>query len=361
MSRDRSGRARPLLLQALAEPERLPSLSAAGWDRLLREARRAEMLGRIAALVAGLGALDRIPTPARDPLEAARLIVEQQQRLIRWEITRILHALAGSDFPIVLLKGAAYLLAELPAGRGRLFADVDIMVPAEQLVQVEERLLQAGWEFVTLDRYDERYYRSWSHELMPMRHRHRGIVVDVHHNILPPVGRLLADARLLLEAARPLPGSRLAVLAPPDMILHSAVHMFQSGELHSALRDLTDLDALLRHFARDPGFFDALVARAHALGLARPLFYALRNTRRLLGTPTPEGLERRVDIPPRPVRALMDYLVSRAMVPRLPDATPRGVTLSRWALHVRYQWQRMPARLLARHLLHKALSRRAAR
>jgi hypothetical protein len=349
----------PLLLRALGDPERLRHLSTPEWDRLLREGRRAGSLARLDALVASIGAQDRVPEKARQALEGARLIMEQQQRLVRWEVTRIGRALEGLDVPVVLLKGAAYVHAGLPPARGRFFNDVDIMVPEARLAQAEEGLRQSGWTTLTLDPYDDRYYRVWSHELPPMHHPARGIVVDVHHNILPPVGRVNVDAGPILAAAQPI-GAGLAVLAPTDMALHTAIHLFQSGELHSAVRDLTDLDALLRHFGRDPGFPDALVRRGRALGVGRPLYYSLRLVRRLLGTPLPAGLEERAGPPPAPVRAMMDGLVARALVPRLQGEVPRGAGLSRWLLYVRYHWQRMPAWMLARHLVHKALPRRRA-
>jgi hypothetical protein len=346
----------PLLFQALGDPGRLPRLSVAEWDRLLREARRANALARIDALVADRGPGDRIPERARQALEGARLVADQQHRLVRWEVARIRRALDGLDVRLVLLKGAAYVHAGLPPARGRMFNDVDVMVPEDRLPQVEARLRAAGWTTLTLDPYDDRYYRAWSHELPPMHHPARGIVVDLHHNILPPVGRVNADARPLLEAAAAIaPG--LAVLAPADMVLHTAVHLFQSGELHSAVRDLTDLDALLRHFGRDPGFPDAVVARGRALGLGRPLYYSLRLARRLLGTHLPAGIEERAGAPSAPVRAVMDGLVARALVPRLHGETPRGAGLSRWLLYTRYHWQRMPAWMLARHLMHKAMPR----
>ena len=336
---------------------RLPALSAVEWDRLLREARRANALARVDALVTSLGAGERIPGKAREALLGARLVVEQQHRMIRWEVTRIRRALDGLDATMVLLKGAAYVHAGLPAAHGRMFNDVDLMVPADRIHEVEARLVRAGWASLTLDPYDERYYRAWSHELPPMRHPARGIVVDVHHNILPPVSRVSTDARPLLEAAQVL-SDGLAVLSPADMVLHSAVHLFQSGELHSAVRDLTDLDALLRHFGRDPGFTDVLVSRGSALGLGRPLYYSLRLVRRLFGTPLPAGVEERAGRPPAPVRVLMDGLVGRALVPRLHGETPRGAGVSRWLLYVRYHWQRMPTWMLARHLVHKAMPRR---
>ncbi|RXL80730.1 hypothetical protein EO238_31730, partial [Citrobacter sp. AAK_AS5] len=81
---------------------------------------------------------------------------------------------------IVVLKGAAYAMARLPVADGRIFGDVDILVPHETLADVESALMLAGWASIHRDPYDQRYYRMWMHEIPPMRHLHRGTVIDVH-------------------------------------------------------------------------------------------------------------------------------------------------------------------------------------
>jgi len=335
------------------------ALTPVEWDLLLRQARRASAVGRLGALLDEPGALDGVPAKVREHLEAADALVQQQHRLMRWEVTRIRRALANTGVGIVLLKGAAYLLAALPPAKGRLFSDVDIMVPKTRLPEVEATLLREGWEFLDMDAYDDQFYRVWSHELPPMQHRDRHIVVDIHHNILPPTGRLHPEASLLLAMARPLPGSPLKVLAPPDMVLHSASHLFQSGDLHSGLRDLTDLDALMRHFAADTEFWNLLSSRAVELGLTRPLFYALRFAHRLLGTPIDrQALDRAMAwAPAAPLRVMMDFLVTEALTPQSTGQASQRNRLARWLLYVRHHWQRMPPLLLARHLLHKSVSR----
>ena len=336
------------------------ALAASEWDVVLRQARHAGVLARLEALAEESGQLAALPPRVRARLESARTDVDQQHRLIRWEVTRLRRALRGLEVPIVLLKGAAYLHAELPAGRGRQFNDVDILVPRERLRDVEAALLAQGWESTGLSAYDERYYREWSHELPPLIHKDRQIVVDVHHNILPPTGRLRPDARRLLAAARPLPGGDLRVLAPTDMTLHCACHLFQSGELHKSLRDLGDLDALLRAFA-SPAFWSELVARAKELDVERPLYYGLRFAERLLGTPVPAELAPAMAriAPPAPVRAAMDALIGIAITPDQPAHPRRRIGVARRLLTVRHHWLRMPPVMLVRHLAHKALARRS--
>ncbi len=66
-----------------------------------------------------------------------------------------------------------------------------------------------------------------------------------------------------------MPGSRFKVLAPVDMVLHAIVHLFYGGEMDDALRELVDIDDLLRHFAAtEPGFWEQFWPRVEALDLA---------------------------------------------------------------------------------------------
>src|SRR5258706_9448987 len=126
------------------------------------------------------------------------------------------------------------------------------------------------------------------HELPPMRHIIRQTVIDVHHAILPETARLKPDSAKLRAAAVPLEGKQgLFVFSPADMVLHSATHLFHDGELENGLRDLFDLDSLLREFSQRVGFWELLIARSAELYLKRPLYYALRYTSLILGTPVP--------------------------------------------------------------------------
>ena len=347
------------LVRALREPGSMRGLAPAEWDLVLRQARGTGTLGRLCATAQAANLLGSLPTRVRERLETAHAEVAQHHRLIRWEVTRIRRALAPTAGRLVLLKGAAYLLADLPAAHGRDFSDVDLLVPTDQLFAVEKTLLQHGWESTKLSAYDQRFYRDWSHELPPMVHKDRHVIVDVHHNILPPTGRLRPDPKLLLEAARPLPDSSLSVLSPADMVLHSSCHLLQSGELDTSLRDLIDLDVLIRHFGSETSFWEELVARADALGVERPLYYGLRFADRLLRTPVPMKAIRAIKhaAPPRAVGLAMDVLVTEAMVPAHPRRA-RRMLIARGLLSARHHWLRMPPLLLFRHVLHKALAAR---
>ncbi len=274
----------------------------------------------------------------------------------------MLQGLSRMDIPVILLKGTAYLLAGLPAARGRIFNDVDILVPRDALEEVERNLFLAGYVVNHPDPYDQRYYRTWMHELPPLEHVTRKTLLDVHHNIVPDTSRTPVDAALLWESSRPLElpgrmvhGMEVRMLEPADLVLHSAVHLFNEGEFDHGLRDLIDIDLLLDHFCSDePGFLRRLQARALQLGLERPLELALRYREMLLQK---EGAD---DLSPDAVRgrrsgSLMDPLFRRALMPDHESCNDRFTPLARWLLYVRGHYLRMPLRLLIPHLVRKAI------
>jgi hypothetical protein len=143
-------------------------------------------------------------------------------------------------------------------------------------------------------------------------------------------------------------------LALPDLILHSASHLFHEGEPDNLLRDLTDLDALLRQLG-DPAAWDALARRAERLQLAGPLRLALRYSHRLLGTPVPARLLAELGcLAGGPRQRLLDDLPA-VLETQHPSAADGLRGAARKLLYIRAHWLRMPPHLLAYHLAHKAL------
>jgi hypothetical protein len=343
----------------LRAPAQALALDIAGWERLLRQARRANLVARIARDLETRDLLTQVPTAPRTHLGAALTLAARQRITLRAEVRRVAEALAQVGLPLVLLKGAAYALADLPCADGRIFGDIDLLVPKDALPDAESALLLHGWSGGTHSGYDQRYYRQWMHEIPPLTHLKRQSVLDVHHNILPATSANPPDAAKLLEAAVSIEnefGLDIRTLAPIDMVLHSASHLFHEGEFGNGLRDLADLDRLLRHFGAEDVFWPQLTARAKALGLGRELFYALHLCALILVTPVPAGAVAAMaaDAPRGPQAHLMDALFLRALRPDHRLADDRWTPLARWLLYVRGHWLRMPPHLLGVHLARKA-------
>lgn len=348
-----------ILLRALGPAPDWTALSETDWDVLLRLGRASDLLARVAqrAFDQGYEASPRVEVHLR----SSRLLAARQHRELALELQVIDRIFAEARIPLVVLKGSAYALSGLQAAAGRMVSDIDLMVPTASLPQAESALMMAGWVSANRDAYDQRYYRTWMHEIPPMRHIHRGTVIDLHHNILPPTGRIKLDAGALLQCARPLEGFLgLQLLAPHDMVLHSAAHLTHEGELDTGLRGLVDLDALVRELACDPTFMPDLHDRAIALGLGLPLFQALRVTNRVLGTPLPAGwLERLGEAsgfdPDSVGQRVLAQCWSSAVLPRHSLVQDRWAPVARSLLYLRGHWLRMPPDLLLRHLARKAV------
>ena len=342
----------------LRQPHLLTHFTLSQWELLVRQARRAGLLARIACMLEAQGSLESVPDAPRAHLEAAMIAADAQHAEALRELACIDRALQPIGVQPVLLKGAAYVAGGLLPAMGRVFSDIDILVPKARLPEVEAALMASGWATTHHSAYDQRYYRQWMHELPPLRHIQRQNVLDVHHAILPETSRLKpSSAKLLSDAQALKEWPRFSVLAPRDMVLHSIVHLFHNDDLSHALRDLSDIDLLLRHFGRDANFWDGLVERARELDLARPLYYGLRFAQRLLATPMPSPTVQlaRADGPGTVVSGLTDWLWARAFRSQHATASDRWTSIATFALYVRAHALRMPPLLLLRHLSIKAL------
>jgi len=350
--------ARERFVAALLDPECALTFGLREWNDVLMLGRDHGVLARLGAGLADRGLLERIPYKARAHIRAVSIAADSSQTSVRWEVNRVLRALAEVDAPIILLKGSAYVMAGLPAARGRFVGDVDLMVPRDRIEEVERVLTEKGWAPSEMTEYDQRYYREWMHEIPPMQHPEREILLDIHHTILPRTSRFRPDAAALFAASLPLDNPRLRVLGPADMVLHSGVHVF-NDEVSDPFRDLTDLHLLLCHFGERPGFWDELLARAEVHGLRRPLYHVLRHVTRVLATPVPSGIiEASAAGAPGPLTgAALDWLFRHRFTAGPSRERSTSARLANWLFYLRAHWLRMPLPMLIRHLSIKAARR----
>jgi Uncharacterised nucleotidyltransferase len=326
-----------LLTWVLADPMRALDLTAQNWASLITMAQAERLLGSLAVRLEGLP----VPETAARVFERAKRATAQERQAALWEAEMARRALAPLGVPVILLKGTAFVAAGLDAGQGRHIGDLDILVPRAAMPQVERAVQDAGWSFVKDDPYDDHYYRTWMHELPPMMHDERDRLIDIHHTILPITARVRPDADALIAAAAPLENG-LYTLSPEDMVLHAVAHLFADGDLEGGLRNLWDMDRLIREFAdRDPEFWTRLKARSNLHSLTPYLSRALRLCHHLYETPVDPYLAwkpRQGDI----------YYIGRLLARNGWGQETRKIL--RKAFYIRSHWIRMPPVLLAQHL-----------
>jgi Uncharacterised nucleotidyltransferase len=345
------------LARILVGAEDLSRIPPRGWEQLLAQARVAGLWARLGERLADRAA-GEVPQRLLAHLDSGRQVGASVRAAMSAEVLRVSAALASSGIRCVLLKGTAYLMADLPPARGRIFGDIDLLVPRETLDQAEHALMGGGWLCQGVDAYDMRYYRTWMHEIPPLTHVQRHSVLDLHHTITPPTSSFAVDGGLLLAQAQCINAAHnLWILQPVDLVLHSAVHLFSEGEFDHGLRDMLDLHDLIRHFdAQQSDFWPRLFDRAQELALQRPLHHALQALAFLFGLKVPATHADRLQAlrPPLLQRVLMAWLLSRVLKPPHGSCSQPGDGLVRWLLYVRSHWLRMPVRLLVPHLLRKA-------
>lgn len=350
-----------LLLRAIADPSLLAGIDPAKWEGLLSCARRNAVLAYLAERAATAGIIDRIPEGPARHLMAARTSAARLAQLARWELDRVRRVLQPAGIPLLALKGVAYLVRNMPHASTRILSDIDVMVPRARLEAAERALLEAGWQATTTDPYDQKYYRTWSHELPPLLFPGRLLAVDVHHTICPPVSRLRPDPERFWADAVAVDDTGIKVLSPVDSVLHAAVHLFFDSDFDGRFRDLVDLHEMLRAFGNDEAAWGRLIDSARAHGLGRPLYYALTTAHRVLATSVPPAVldDAQAFAPPRLTGAWMERTLETVLTPIDPEPWPPAHRGRLWLLYVRSHWLRMPAHLLVPHLVRKSLRPRA--
>ena len=332
-----------LLVRALRDPQ---SVGGGDWQYLLSAARAEQLIGSLAFRFEHRD----VPRTVAELFESVRRDCAHARIQALWEAEMARRALAALEVPVLLLKGTAFHAAGLDAAVGRSVGDLDILVPKAALDSVESALLGAGWERIKpADGYDDHYYREWMHEIAPLIHRSRDRMIDVHHTILPPTARPTPDAEALFDDSVLLDNGH-RILSPADIIVHAAAHLFADGDLAGGLRNLWDIDRLVREFAKDPGFWRRLEQRSTLHQLKPHVALALRLSHRLYRTP----VDRELAGPP----AWSDRLFEARLLARNGWGQEMRASL-RFAFYVRSHWLRMPPLMLARHLWVKATRSRA--
>lgn len=358
----RPSAARPdtaLLLAALRRPDSMLALDLDAWDLLIRAARRAKLLATLHGRLRSSGTLEQVPAAVARHLSADFQLYEFRRRKALAMLSALTPLLSDLAHPLLLLKGTAYVCQQMPLSVGRLFSDVDILVPRTALDVVEQQLLRSGWKFTLDDAYDQRYYREWSHELPPLLHPNHVLTLDVHHTILPVTGKARIDSTALLRDAIRLPDTPWHVLDPADQFMHACLHMFQDSDCVDRLREIVDLDMLIRTHSANASFWPRLCERALRIpGAGRAIWYGLRYSQLLLGTPVPANVMAEL-IPVAPgaaVRRWMDHAIGEVLFGPHPDAiNDKASFLSSTALKARAMQLRMPLHLLLQHATVKFL------
>lgn len=348
-----------ILLEAIRYPDKLNTLTHPQWEQLIRFARNAKMLGTLAFWVQERGYGLDIPKEANDLLTGQSIKQEHMRLSVLWELKELEDLFADTDFPIVILKGGAYIKANRDWSKGRQISDLDLLVPKQFLAEVEAKIQQHGWIASSdLSEYDDHYYREWSHELPPYINPKRGIELDLHHNLIAPTSRIKLDIDKIFSRAIKLPNSRFSVLCDEDMFIHSAVHLLFNDELRGGIRDIVDMKSIaeyaikVSHSDNADAFWQTLERRSYELGVTRPVYYAANTLSHFFSQHQNAITPFKPHAPSSLINPLMQHCIRDTLAPDIKNEFKDG--LAQLLLYIRSHWVRMPPFMLAYHLGYKA-------
>ena len=343
---------RSLLSSLFVNAEQSKSISLAQWELILLIFRDSQVLAKYCYFLKSKDAFNPLPTYVKRHLENAEVIANKQQKQIEYEALELLKVTSFSSKYSIFLKGAAYSLADNEAGKGRIYSDIDLIVTKSSIKSIESNLSTLGWLAKEMDEYDQNYYREWAHEIPPMMHANRGTVLDLHHNLVPPMSGRADNLSAIIESTVTV-SKNIKVLSPPAMALHSAIHLFFNEEFHNGFRDIHDLHLLFTEH-NDDEFWQQILTLAKSSGFEIELFLAIRFSHQLFQTQVPTHVNQALDFYNHCWKLrYWDFLFSRVLCPHHPYLkVPYKKTAIFLAL-ARGHLLKMPLPMLIKHSTHK--------
>jgi hypothetical protein len=128
----------------------------------------------------------------------------------------------------------------------RSMADVDFMVPREELPMVQATLLDMG--FGPQEREDIELRCRTTKGLAPFTRS--GFTVEPHWNLFHPTSPFRTDVDGLWARARPatIAGVEVLAVSPEDLLLHLCLHTVHKHSLGSGLLSFCDIAETVRHY-----------------------------------------------------------------------------------------------------------------
>lgn len=327
------------------------TLSEKQWEAIVLIAREAGVLARLFYVLSKKGQFTSSSEYAQKHMNAARLYAERQAQQVRYEclmLTKVVAQPAKGKF--AFLKGAAYVLSENDVALGRTFSDIDLVVSKEDIREVEKKLNVYAWFADETSDYDQQYYRTWTHEIPPLRHAVRRTVLDLHHNIVPPISGRAPDMEILWETVTKR-GDFGYTFSAAGMALHSLIHLFFQEDFSNSYRDLSDLNMMFSQHSADPVFWQDLVQLASDTDFARELYFACRYTTKIFNTSVPESVFQKLnEAKPSALKLpILDWIFERVLLPHHSLSRERYLSLATFMALVRGHWLKMPLHILLYH------------
>jgi hypothetical protein len=342
-----------LFIQLYKKPEVALTLNLDQWQSIIFVLRHHQLLARYQFIFERAGIFEQLPQYVKHHLINAKILSQKQYHQVFFEANALLNAFGFNSKHKVFLKGAAYTLSGQTAGVGRVYSDIDLLIGKEEINDVERTLSISGWLSEKITKYDDNYYRNWSHEIPPLRHGGRGTILDVHHNIIPIISGRAPDISYFLEQVEKTKDG-FSVLSPAGMTLHSIVHLMFNDDVKNGFRDLLDLDLLIKHNGSD-FYWSTLLQLAENTNFTYELKLAVRYLSKILQTKIPEGVLTQLHISDSPTSKILDFIYLSVLLPSHALVDNKKYNLANSIAMYRGHWLKMPLHILIYHMSNKGI------
>lgn len=342
------------LFKLMLEPKTGLNLSLKQWQEAVFILREAKVLGSLYHSAVKHECFSQYPSEVQRHLFSAHVYAKRQADQIEYEAKELNQLFQQVDVQAIFLKGAAYTLRGSFNGLGRVCSDLDVLVDKSDLAKAEAHLKSNRWRSESLNDYDEKYYREWAHEIPPLFQINRATVVDMHHNIYPPISGRAPSVETFFDSKQ-LTETGCFVLDPACTILHSLVHMFTNEDSSSWMRDLLDICLLIEEFG-DQDCWTKLIELA----------IETKFTSELASCITVISYYSKIDIPQQAKdfvsnqklgftdKFLMNTIFVNAIVPEHEAVNKFKNRMAKQVVYLRGHWQKMPFPILIKHFAIKS-------
>ena len=338
------------LIELFLDPQVGLGFTESKWSHVITVLRHEKLLARFGFIAKEAGVMGGYPECIQRHYLSAMALAERHRKQVFSEVQELQKICTAKAKTWLLLKGAAYTITNSKAGLGRVYNDIDVLVDKMHLAQTEQYMQLSGWLPQAQSSYDETYYRAWTHEIPPLVHGHRGTVVDLHHNIVPPVSGRAPDMSALYQHIE-MTAEAVPTLSKPALALHSAIHLFFNEECQYGFRDITDIVLLFEEF--NEAQWSTFMALATETDFIIEAELAVHFAHKLFQVQPPKTILERFKSEPSAIQKFRYWLFAAAVLPKHPFLVQSFTDTKLWCIMLRGHYLKMPIKTLCYHLIMK--------
>jgi len=278
-------------------PIQWDTFSEFDWEQLVSMAQAQGLAPLMYWVLSKSGKFSSIPESARNSLRLNYSVTWIKNQIIFKELESLARTFKQADIPLVLLKGACFVLTIYPDIGLRPMGDLDVLVPTSRITEAVQiaRSLGFGIPNATIPEAFPGLNNLLNHETCLQKDGSSSTLLEIHHSLMANNAFLYAvPMDWFWEQTEPLGGKlasdfqSLRMLTPTAQVLYGSAHaMLEHGGKDAPLRWFYDLDRLIRSYPEDMDW-DLLVSQAKFFEWGSALDAALSKTVVCFNTPIPE-------------------------------------------------------------------------